>query len=111
MLKVANRRLPDHVVMVWLRWCVESISASWDAAHIEEKLSGNLWKIACAFFKKSIASPAAQLVTVAEHLLTEDSFHSRDRSCLLDDNLEAKWRILATSDNLIFASLQYLMIL
>lgn len=81
-----------------------------EAAHINQKLSGNLKKKACALRKKSIAPAAAQLVTFVEQLLTEDSFHSRDRSCLLDDNLEAKWRILPTGHDFIFTSLQCLII-
>jgi hypothetical protein len=41
MLKLANRGLPDNGVVVWPRWRVESISASWDAVQLEEKSSGN----------------------------------------------------------------------
>ena len=74
-----------------------------EATHINQKLSGNLKKKACALRKKSIAPAVTQL-------LTEYSFHSRDRSCLLDDNLEAKWRILPTSNDFIFTSLQCSMI-
>ena len=78
---------------------------------LNKKRATTFEKIACASLTTSIAPAAAQLVTVAESLLTEDSFHSRARIYLLDNNLKAKWRILATSDNFIFASIQYLVIL
>jgi hypothetical protein len=39
-LKVANCGLPENVIMVWPRWRVENISASWDAVQLEEKSSG-----------------------------------------------------------------------
>jgi hypothetical protein len=48
-LKVANRGLPENVIMVWPRWRVESISTSWDAAPIEEKSTGSLRKNSLRF--------------------------------------------------------------